>query len=143
MIFEARFCFLQCGPWFGGEQVAEERVAAGRSLVDAILKENRVVYGITTGFGKFARTVIAPEKLQELQENLIRSHSAGVGTPLPPERVRMLLALRINVLAKGHSGISPRTLAQVRRTVTMQKKQTKQIIIRANRKESHWLDPPT
>jgi len=123
--------------------VAEERVAAGRSLVDAILKENRVVYGITTGFGKFARTVIAPEKLQELQENLIRSHSAGVGTPLPPERVRMLLALRINVLAKGHSGISPRTLAQVRRTVTMQKKQTKQIIIRANRKESHWLDPPT
>lgn len=94
-------------------KVAEERVAAGRSLVDAILKENRVVYGITTGFGKFARTVIAPEKLQELQENLIRSHSAGVGTPLPPERVRMLLALRINVLAKGHSGISPRTLAQI------------------------------
>ncbi|KAF7701906.1 hypothetical protein HF521_001189 [Silurus meridionalis] len=47
---------------------------------------------------------------QELQENLIRSHSAGVGSPLNPERTRMLLALRINVLAKGYSGISLETL---------------------------------
>uniref|UniRef100_A0A8C9WCF2 Histidine ammonia-lyase n=1 Tax=Scleropages formosus TaxID=113540 RepID=A0A8C9WCF2_SCLFO len=69
-----------------------------------------VVYGITTGFGKFARTVIPVSKLNELQENLIRSHSAGVGSPLSPERTRMLLALRINVLAKGHSGISLETL---------------------------------
>ena len=94
-------------------KIAEERVAAGRNLVEAILKENRVVYGITTGFGKFARTVISPDKLEELQENLIRSHSAGVGNPLPPERVRMLLALRINVLAKGYSGVSLRTLHQI------------------------------
>ncbi|KAJ9579200.1 hypothetical protein L9F63_024692, partial [Diploptera punctata] len=64
------------------------------------------VYGITTGFGKFARTVIDSDKLEELQYNLIRSHAAGVGTPLNPEKTRMLLALRINVLAKGHSGIS-------------------------------------
>uniref|UniRef100_A0AAQ6ARU4 Histidine ammonia-lyase n=1 Tax=Amphiprion ocellaris TaxID=80972 RepID=A0AAQ6ARU4_AMPOC len=69
-----------------------------------------VVYGITTGFGKFARTVIPVSKLKELQENLVRSHSAGVGNPLSPERTRMLLALRINVLAKGHSGISLETL---------------------------------
>uniref|UniRef100_A0A673ZJX1 Histidine ammonia-lyase n=1 Tax=Salmo trutta TaxID=8032 RepID=A0A673ZJX1_SALTR len=69
-----------------------------------------VVYGITTGFGKFARTVIPVHKLKELQENLVRSHSAGVGNPLSPERTRMLLALRINVLAKGYSGISLETL---------------------------------
>uniref|UniRef100_A0AAY5LAL0 Histidine ammonia-lyase n=1 Tax=Esox lucius TaxID=8010 RepID=A0AAY5LAL0_ESOLU len=69
-----------------------------------------VVYGITTGFGKFARTVIPVHKLKELQENLVRSHSAGVGSPLTPERTRMLLALRINVLAKGYSGISLETL---------------------------------
>uniref|UniRef100_A0A8C9YUW4 Histidine ammonia-lyase n=1 Tax=Sander lucioperca TaxID=283035 RepID=A0A8C9YUW4_SANLU len=69
-----------------------------------------VVYGITTGFGKFARTVIPVSKLKELQENLVRSHSAGVGNPLSPERTRMLLALRINVLAKGYSGISLETL---------------------------------
>ncbi|KAL4659338.1 histidine ammonia-lyase-like [Arapaima gigas] len=89
---------------------AESKVVQSRELLDAIVKENRVVYGITTGFGKFARTVIPVSKLNELQENLIRSHSAGVGSPLNPERTRMLLALRINVLAKGHSGVSLETL---------------------------------
>jgi len=92
---------------------AEEKVTASRNLIDQIVKENRVVYGITTGFGKFARTVIEKEKLRELQENLIRSHAAGVGKALTPEKTRMLLALRINVLAKGYSGISLRTLKQL------------------------------
>ncbi|XP_012697892.1 histidine ammonia-lyase [Clupea harengus] len=89
---------------------ADHKVVQARELLDTIVKENRVVYGITTGFGKFARTVIPVSKLQELQVNLVRSHSAGVGSPLSPERTRMLLALRINVLAKGYSGISPDTL---------------------------------
>jgi histidine ammonia-lyase len=57
--------------------------------------------------------VIGPEKLEELQDNLIRSHSAGVGTPLTRERTRMLLALRVNVLSKGHSGISVESLRRV------------------------------
>lgn len=90
--------------------VAERKVVQSRELLDTIVKENKVVYGITTGFGKFARTVIPVSKLKELQENLVRSHSAGVGNPLSPERTRMLLALRINVLAKGYSGISLETL---------------------------------
>ncbi|XP_031722025.1 histidine ammonia-lyase [Anarrhichthys ocellatus] len=89
---------------------AENNVVQARQLLDTIVKENKVVYGITTGFGKFARTVIPVSKLKELQENLVRSHSAGVGNPLSPERTRMLLALRINVLAKGYSGISLETL---------------------------------
>ncbi|XP_013872593.1 histidine ammonia-lyase [Austrofundulus limnaeus] len=89
---------------------AEKNVVQSRELLDTIVKENKVVYGITTGFGKFARTVIPVSKLKELQENLVRSHSAGLGNPLSPERTRMLLALRINVLAKGHSGISLETL---------------------------------
>ncbi|KAM7396944.1 hypothetical protein PAMP_019947 [Pampus punctatissimus] len=89
---------------------AERKVVQSRELLDTIVKENKVVYGITTGFGKFARTVIPVSKLKELQENLVRSHSSGVGNPLSPERTRMLLALRINVLAKGHSGISLETL---------------------------------
>ncbi|CAL8322185.1 histidine ammonia-lyase [Gadus morhua] len=89
---------------------AETKVVQARELLDTIVKENKVVYGITTGFGKFARTVIPVGKLKELQENLVRSHSAGVGNPLSPERTRMLLALRINVLAKGYSGISLETL---------------------------------
>ncbi|KAJ8384349.1 hypothetical protein AAFF_G00206020 [Aldrovandia affinis] len=91
-------------------QEAESKVMQSRELLDKIVKENRVVYGITTGFGKFARTVIPISKLKELQENLVRSHSAGVGSPLSPDRTRMLLALRINVLAKGYSGVSLDTL---------------------------------
>uniref|UniRef100_A0A671PQ47 Histidine ammonia-lyase n=1 Tax=Sinocyclocheilus anshuiensis TaxID=1608454 RepID=A0A671PQ47_9TELE len=75
-----------------------------------LLLNSVVVYGITTGFGKFARTVIPVSKLKELQENLLRSHSSGLGSPLSPERTRMLLALRINVLAKGYSGVSLETL---------------------------------
>merc|ERR1712212_482090 len=91
---------------------SEERVKQSRALIESIVKENKVVYGITTGFGKFARTVIEKDKLAELQENLIRSHAAGVGRALSPENTRMLLALRINVLAKGFSGISIKTLKQ-------------------------------
>ncbi|XP_054163197.1 histidine ammonia-lyase-like [Oppia nitens] len=92
---------------------AEEKVSKGRILLEEILDENRVVYGVNTGFGKFATTVISKEDLEELQLNLIRSHSAGVGEPLSPRRTRMLLALRINVLAKGYSGISLETLLQL------------------------------
>ncbi|NWU97693.1 HUTH lyase, partial [Upupa epops] len=92
---------------------AEAKVNQSREVIERIVKEQTVVYGITTGFGKFARTVIPNSKLRELQVNLVRSHSAGVGKPLTPERSRMLLALRINVLAKGYSGISLETLQQV------------------------------
>ncbi|NXX73828.1 HUTH lyase, partial [Urocolius indicus] len=92
---------------------AEAKVKESREVIERIIKEQTVVYGITTGFGKFARTVIPNSKLKELQVNLVRSHSAGVGKPLSPERSRMLLALRINVLAKGYSGISLETLQQV------------------------------
>uniref|UniRef100_A0A8D0PSI4 Histidine ammonia-lyase n=1 Tax=Sus scrofa TaxID=9823 RepID=A0A8D0PSI4_PIG len=92
---------------------AEKKVQKSREVIDSIVKEKTVVYGITTGFGKFARTIIPVSKLEELQVNLVRSHSSGVGKPLIPERCRMLLALRINVLAKGYSGISLETLKQV------------------------------
>ncbi|KAG8439607.1 hypothetical protein GDO86_005695 [Hymenochirus boettgeri] len=91
---------------------AESKVKQSRCLIESIIQEQKVVYGINTGFGKFARTVIPDNKLKELQENLVRSHAAGVGEPLSPERTRMLFALRINVLAKGYSGISLETLQQ-------------------------------
>lgn len=93
---------------------AWERVAHGREVVDNILKDStRVAYGINTGFGLFSNVVISPDKLSELQENLIRSHSSGTGEPLTPSQTRMLLALRINVLSKGHSGIRVATLQQL------------------------------
>ncbi|RWS30495.1 histidine ammonia-lyase-like protein [Leptotrombidium deliense] len=92
---------------------AEDRVKKGRELLETLLDENKVIYGINTGFGKFATTVIDKEDLNKLQVNLVRSHAAGVGNGLLPHRVRRLLALRINVLAKGHSGISFETLKQL------------------------------
>ncbi|EEY63385.1 histidine ammonia-lyase [Phytophthora infestans T30-4] len=95
-------------------QEAWKRVACGREVVDNILKDKtRVAYGINTGFGLFSNVIIGPEKLTELQENLIRSHSSGTGEPLTFAQTRMLLALRINVLAKGHSGIRVHTLEQL------------------------------
>ncbi|KAM7377861.1 hypothetical protein PAMA_012993 [Pampus argenteus] len=89
---------------------SEERVKKGREVIDAYIRENKVVYGVNTGFGKFAQTLIPKEKLVQLQENVVRSHCAGVGAPVSVERTRMLLVLRINVLAKGYSGVSMETL---------------------------------
>lgn len=90
-----------------------DKVKAGRKVLDTMLSEGQVMYGINTGFGNFANIVIDEKDLEQLQLNLIRSHSAGVGQPLPVERVRRLMALRINVLAKGHSGISFETFCQI------------------------------
>ncbi|GIX77223.1 histidine ammonia-lyase [Caerostris darwini] len=89
---------------------SQSRINRSRDMLERILKENKVAYGVNTGFGKFATTVISDENIIELQENLIRSHAAGVGVPLSPHKTRMLMALRINVLAKGFSGISLETL---------------------------------
>ncbi len=95
-----------------GEQVslapeALAFVAENRSVIDRILAEGRTVYGINTGFGQFATVVIPPDQLQQLQLNLIRSHAAGVGDPLPLDQTRALMAARINCLLKAHSGIRP------------------------------------
>lgn len=80
-------------------------VAENRAVVDRIVAEGRTVYGINTGFGQFATVVIPPDQLQQLQLNLVRSHAAGVGEPLPKDQTRALMAARINCLLKAHSGI--------------------------------------
>ena len=86
---------------------ARQRVLAAREIVDRAVRENRVVYGITTGFGALAEMIIPQHRIRELQLNLIRSHAAGVGAPLPEEEVRAIALLRANVLALGHSGVRP------------------------------------
>ncbi|KAI1712286.1 aromatic amino acid lyase domain-containing protein [Ditylenchus destructor] len=85
---------------------SKRRVREARKFLEKIAREHRIVYGITTGFGTFANVEIKPDQIRQLQLNLIRSHSTGYGDHLEPSKARMLLALRINVLAKGHSGIS-------------------------------------
>ncbi len=86
-------------------QSAEPKIKESRSYVEKILKENRTVYGITTGFGELANKSISPDKAEKLQENIIRSHSTGVGKPFDEEVVRGIILLRANALAKGHSGV--------------------------------------
>jgi histidine ammonia-lyase len=89
---------------------AREAVTRARRVVDDAVANHAVVYGVTTGFGNFADVVIPPGRLRELQLNLVRSHSAGVGDPLAEAPTRALMLLRANVLAKGFSGIRLETL---------------------------------
>src|SRR5881296_2332410 len=89
---------------------ARARVRASRAVVDRVARSDQPAYGINTGFGSFADVTIAPDALEVLQLNLLRSHAAGVGDPLPVRAVRATMALRANVLAKGFSGISIETL---------------------------------
>ncbi|XP_078489357.1 histidine ammonia-lyase [Ciona intestinalis] len=89
---------------------ALRKVAQSRKLLNDIIDQKKVVYGVSTGFGNFANVVIPPEDLRQLQTNLIESHCVGVGPPLSPDKTRMLLALRTNILCKGYSGISTESL---------------------------------
>jgi len=86
------------------------RVERSRALVDRIAAGETPAYGINTGFGTLAEVRIDRKDLRTLQRNLLLSHAAGVGAPLPITEARALLLLRCNVLAKGYSGIRPRTL---------------------------------
>jgi histidine ammonia-lyase len=89
---------------------ARERVRRARALVEARLEDGEAHYGINTGFGTLAEVRIDRADLQKLQRNLILSHAAGVGAPLPIAETRALMLLRANVLAKGVSGIREETL---------------------------------
>src|SRR5437764_4625794 len=91
-------------------RAARAQVQASRDVVDRRARGDEPAYGINTGFGSFAEVKIAPDALERLQLNLLRSHAAGVGDPLPPRTVRATMALRANVLAKGYSGIGVATL---------------------------------
>jgi histidine ammonia-lyase len=89
---------------------AEARMQASRAVVERCVEEQLVRYGITTGFGKFCNIVISKEDNAVLQKNLIMSHACGQGAPLPIPAVRAMMALRVNALAVGSSGIRPRVV---------------------------------
>ncbi|MGH8310218.1 MAG: aromatic amino acid lyase, partial [Steroidobacteraceae bacterium] len=86
---------------------ARARITASHESVAAAVSAGRVSYGITTGFGAFANRRIPAQKVKELQLNLVRSHSCGVGEPLPATLVRRILLLKANSLAAGYSGVRP------------------------------------
>ena len=84
---------------------AKQNIIDSRKVVDDLVAEEKVVYGITTGFGKFSDVVISQEQCKELQRNLIITHAVGAGDPFPIDVARGVMLLRINNLVKGFSGI--------------------------------------
>ena len=84
---------------------AVPKVERARAYVERLLADHAVVYGVTTGFGKFAEVPVAGEDALALQRNLVFSHCCGVGDPLGPAETRAMMLLRANVLAKGYSGV--------------------------------------
>jgi histidine ammonia-lyase len=101
---------------------ARRRVLASRKVVDDAVRHGRIVYGVTTGFGRLKDTLIPADDARTLQLNLVRSHSAGVGPPAPREVVRAMLLLRAHSLAMGVSGVRPELIetlaAMLERRVT-------------------------
>ena len=89
---------------------ARRAIAASRRVVDRAVRSGDKVYGVTTGFGKFADVAIPRGEIESLQRNLIRSHAAGVGPALSDDVVRATMALRANALARGNSGIRVATV---------------------------------
>ena len=89
---------------------ARENVLRSRKVVDDIIDQKKVVYGVTTGFGSFCNTVISTEESKKLQKNLIITHAVGAGDPLPKDVSRAIMLLRVNNLAKGFSGIRMETI---------------------------------
>ncbi|HXQ70275.1 MAG TPA: histidine ammonia-lyase [Pyrinomonadaceae bacterium] len=86
---------------------ARKRVEEARRVVEQIVAQNRTVYGVNTGFGKLSDVSIDKADLRQLQLNLVRSHSCGLGEPLSEPEARAMLLLRANVLATGFSGARP------------------------------------
>jgi len=101
---------------------ARERVEQSRRVVEKILAEGRIVYGVNTGFGRLSDVHVPPTDLRQLQLNLVRSTACGVGQPLSEAEARVMLLLRANVLARGYSGaravVIETLLAMLERGVT-------------------------
>ncbi|WP_252176300.1 histidine ammonia-lyase [Endozoicomonas sp. 4G] len=83
------------------------KIQKSLDCVQKVIRENRVVYGINTGFGMLASTRIAEEDLEQLQSSIVLSHSTGVGEWMKDDTVRLMMVLKINSLARGYSGVRP------------------------------------
>lgn len=93
--------------------VAKEKVVKCRAYMEQLISEDKVIYGVNTGFGKLSQVKISLSDTSKLQENLLKSHACGVGEYLDEESTRGVMLLRINALAKGYSGIRLSTLERL------------------------------
>jgi histidine ammonia-lyase len=92
------------------KESAVKKINKARALIEKWIDRDEVIYGVTTGFGEFSNVKISKEDIARLQENLILSHAVGCGEYLPPTVVKVMMLLRLNALAKGHSGIRYSTM---------------------------------
>lgn len=92
------------------DPAALPRIERSRAVVDDLVARGEVVYGITTGFGRFKDRFISPAEVKQLQQNLVRSHAVGVGPELSERETRAMLLVRANTLAMGHSGVRPQVV---------------------------------
>ncbi|MEE9364168.1 MAG: histidine ammonia-lyase [Cellulophaga sp.] len=92
---------------------SREKIIASRTIVENIVDKGNVVYGINTGFGPLCTTRISKSDTGKLQENLLKSHSVGVGDPIATEIAKLMLILKMQSLSKGYSGISEITLDRI------------------------------
>ncbi len=89
------------------------RILKSREIVEAIVANHEIVYGINTGFGPLCTTIISESDTKKLQLNLLKSHSVGVGNAIEPELAKLMMILKVHALAKGYSGISLQTLERI------------------------------
>lgn len=92
---------------------AREKMQSSRSYIEKRVQAGEVIYGVNTGFGAFSSVRISDGEIEQLQRNLIRSHSCGIGTPFTVEETRAIMFLRANALANGHSGIRPQVVEKI------------------------------
>src|SRR5258708_4334301 len=100
-------------------RVSTSSIASAKKIRAFLEKEARrkIIYGVNTGFGPMASHIIARGELGNLQTNLVRGHAVGMGTPLPEPMVLAAMLVRLNTIAKGHSGVSEELLKQLERFI--------------------------
>ncbi len=94
-------------------EAAMAKVKASERYVQEIVDANRTVYGVNTGFGILANTPISEQDTQTLQHKILQSHSVGVGDPVPVEIAKLMLITKVHALARGYSGVQPKTLERI------------------------------
>ena len=92
---------------------AIKKIRISQQYVQEIVKDNRTVYGINTGFGILANTAISEEDTATLQYKILQSHSVGVGNPIPVEVAKIMMVTKMHALAQGYSGVQLETLQRI------------------------------
>jgi len=105
--------FLKEKPAVALSENIVKKIEQGRQVIENIVAGGKVVYGVTTGFGKFADVHIPSDQTRELQRRLVLSHAAGVGEPFDDDIVRLMLLLKIKNLSHGYSGIRPEVVQRM------------------------------